>query len=288
MYFRSMKNWLVLLCMFGFMSSCERNNIHEVKDWSTIFKAHGIDSACFEIRDHNHEEMYYLNLSRAGEQRFMPASTFKVFLSLVGLETNVALDEKLVIPWNGEVYARAEWNKDMDMREALKVSSEPYYRELARRIGKPELQKWVDTVKFGNMNLGDSVDRCWVNNTLQITADEQVGLMKKLYFDKLPFSQRTQRIVKSLMLQEDSTRFKLYYKTGTGIYPGTDKKYIVWLVGFLEMKESQKNVETKLEETNFKPYFFAMNFDTNSDSIMAPSNRVAILKEILRERKILR
>lgn len=282
-----MKKCLAFLTLVVLFSACGRNNIHEVTAWQQIFSSRGIDSACFELRDHNHEEMYYLNRHRVAEQRFMPASTFKTFLSLVALETNVALDEKLVIPWDGQNYNRAEWQKDMDMREALKVSSEPYYRELARRIGKPELQKWIDSVKYGNMKMGDSVSHCWVDNSLQITADEQVGYIKKLYFDKLPFSQRSQRIVKSLMLHEDSTNYKLYYKTGTGIYPGSDKKYIVWLIGFIEIKETQKNVETKQQETNFKPYFFAMNFDTNNEELLNPDNRVDIVKTILRDRKIL-
>ena len=52
----------------------------------------------------------------------MPASTFKIFNSLVALETAVAPDDQLVIKWDS-VARRPEWNKDMNMREAFKVSN---------------------------------------------------------------------------------------------------------------------------------------------------------------------
>lgn len=266
------------------IAGCGRNNIQEKKEWLSIFKKAGIDSVGFELRDHNHEQLFYLNKDRVSQQ-LSPASTFKIFLALVALETNIAPDENLVLPWDGITYDRVEWNKDMNMREALKTSSEPYFRELSRRIGAVELQKWLDTVQYGNKRIGDSIDRCWINDSLRISADEQVGFMKKLYFDKLPFTQRTQRIVRSMMLQEDQPGYKLYYKTGTKVK--SDGSYLIWLTGFMERKETQKNVVTNLAETNFKPYFFTLNFDSGNKEHLDPSFRVGLLKEILHKENIL-
>lgn len=267
-----------------FLASCTRHNINEQKQWAGIFKQHGIDSACFELADNSHEQVYYYNLGRLSTP-YSPASTFKIMNSLIALETNVALDETMVIPWDGVVRDRREWNKDMDMREAFKVSCVPYYQELARRIGAVEMQKWLDSVKYGNHRIGSQVDMFWLNDTLKISADEQVGLMKKLYFDKLPFSQRSHRIVRSLMLQEDSTNYRLYFKTGTAM---RNNRILGWLVGFVERKEVQKGVLTKKEETNFKPYFFAMNIETSDTTMDTRKVRIAITKDILRERGIIR
>jgi len=205
--------------------------------------------------------------------------------SLIGLETNVAKDENMIIPWDSVVRSRSEWNKDMTMREAFEQSSVPYYQELARRIGPIEMKKWLDSVQYGNKRIGSKVDEFWLNDTLKISVDEQVGLMKKLYFNKLPFSQRTQRIVRSMMLQEDSTEYKLYYKTGTA---QRDNRVLAWVVGFIERKEVQKSVLTKKEETNFKPYFFAMNMETTDTTMDTKKVRLAILKDVLRERKIIK
>ena len=274
---------MTVLTMF---SACQRDNILTQDQWGPIFKKYGIDSACFELADNNHDMIFIYNLQRASS-RFSPASTFKIMNSLIALETNVALDENLMIPWDG-VTRRPEWNKDMNLREAFKVSCVPYYQELARRIGKVDMQKWIDTVKYGNKRTGPNVDDFWLNDTLQITPDEQVGFIKKLYFDKLPFAQRSQRIVRSMMLQEDSTHYKLYYKTGTQMPLRAGKKVILaWIVGFIEKRETQIGVVTKKEETNYKPYFFAMNFETSDTTMNTMEVRKKLLKEILTERRII-
>lgn len=283
-----MKHYGLLLLLFvAGLSACQRDNILTQPQWADLFKKHGIDSACFELSDNSHDQILLYNLERCS-RRFSPASTFKIMNSLIALETNIAPDENLIIKWDG-VPRREEWNKDMTMREAFRVSCVPYYQELARRIGAVEMQQWIDTVRYGNKRIGGPVDLFWLNDTLQISPDEQVGLMKKLYFDKLPMSQRSQRIVRSLMLQEDSSEYRLYFKTGTQ-YDEADPKHLTkaWLVGFVERRESQKGVLTKKEETNYRPYFFAMHFETPDTNMDTRSVRIAILKDILRERQIIR
>ncbi len=278
------KTGIFILLASIFFVSCKRHNIQEQTQWASIFTKYQIDSACFELADNSHEQVFYYNLNRLSTS-YTPASTFKILNSLIALETNIAPDENMVIPWDGVVRPREEWNKNMDMREAFKVSSVPYYQELARRIGAVEMQKWIDTVKYGNRRIGPKVDEFWLNDTLKISADEQVGLMKKLYFDKLPFSQRSQRIVRSLMLQEDNDEYRLYFKTGTS---QNETRTLAWLVGFIERKETQRGVITKSEETNFKPYFFALNIETTDTAMDTRTVRINIVKDILRERKIIK
>lgn len=264
-------------------TSCGRENILTQNQWGDIYKKHGIDSACFEMIDNTHDQAFIYNLERCS-RRMSPASTFKVFLSLAALESNVALDENLMIAWNKIPTGKPEWDKDMTMREALKVSSEPYFKELAKKMGAVEMQKWLDTIRYGNKRIGQDIESCWVNDTLLITPDEQVGFMKKLYFDKLPMSQRSQRIVRNMLLQEETAEHKLYFKTGTKL---NGNRSLVWLVGFIERKETQKGVITKKEETNSRPYFFAMNYETAFDSLATKEKRIEILKDILKERQIL-
>jgi beta-lactamase class D len=62
----------------------------------------------------------------------------------------------------------------------------------------------------------NDIDSFWLNNNIKITADEQLGLVKRLYFEQLPFQKRAQQIVKNVMLQEDNANYKLSYKTGWG------------------------------------------------------------------------
>ena len=234
------------------------------------------------LRDNNHESIHYYNKERC-TQRFLPASTFKIFNSLVALETAIAPDDQLVIKWDS-VTRNPEWDKDMNMREAFKVSNISYYQELARRIGPSKMQHYLDTVKYGNMKMGGRIDNFWLNDSLQITADEQVGFLKKLYFTELPISERSQRIVKTMMLQEQTPGYNLYYKTGTG---HVGDKYIYWIVGFSERIDHVKEPKESMNKSDFRyyPYFFAQNFempvsDTTKDWFKV---RIDILHDILKD-----
>jgi len=264
------------------ISSCADTRIKEHKEWGQFYDRYGIKNACFLLRDNNHESIHYYNLKRCSE-RFLPASTFKIFNSLVALETAIAPDDQLMIKWDS-VTRRPEWNRDMTMREAFKVSNVAYYQEISRRIGPAKMQHYLDTVKYGNMTMGGKIDDFWLNNTLQITADEQVGFLKRLYFAELPFSERTQRIVKTMMLQEETPGYKLYYKTGTG---EVNNKTIYWVVGFIEKIEHVKEPKGSMNNTGIRnyPYFFAQNFempvtDTTKDWFKI---RIDILHDVLKE-----
>ncbi len=172
----------------------------------------------------------------------------------------------------------------MNLREALKTSSEPYFKELIRRIGPAKIQYYIDTLKYGNMRMAGRLGEVWTNDTLQISADEQTGFVKRLYFTELPFSERSQRIVKTMMLQEQAPGYKLYYKTGTG---RVGDKYLYWVVGFAERIENVKEPEGSMNKSNVRnyPYFFAQNFempasDSSKDWMAA---RLDILHNVLKD-----
>ena len=278
-----MRTKVLLSCLLVvLLSSCAKTRIKEREEWGKFFDNYGIKNAGFMLRDNNHESIYYYNKARVS-QRFLPASTFKIFNSLVALETAVAPDDQLVIKWDG-VARKPEWDKDMNMREAFKVSCVPYYQEMARRIGPARMQHYLDTVKYGNMKMEGNIDTFWLNNSLQISPDEEMGFLKRLYFTELPFSERSQRIVKTLMLQEQTPGYNLYYKTGTG---HVGDKYIYWIVGFTERIEKVKEPKESMNKSDVRnyPYFFAENFeipvsDTTKDWSKA---RLDVLKDLLKD-----
>lgn len=277
-----MQRIIFIFCLALFFLSCKGTRVKEHPEWGARFKAYGIDSGCFIMRDHAHEGVHLYNKARC-LQRFTPASTFKIFNSLVALETSVAPDDRLVIPWDGVERWNHEWSRDMDMREAFRVSNVAYYQEIARRIGRQRMQHYLDTVKYGNMKIGDSVHTFWLDNSLQISPDEQVGFIRKLYFNELPFLERTQGIVKGMMLREDSTANRFYYKTGTGFTP-SDRK-VLWMVGFLEHASRVKEPKNSMNKSGVRnyPYFFALNFEVpRSDSSKNWSDvRLNLLHQLL-------
>lgn len=264
---------LLLAVLF---SACSDIRIKEHSEWKQYFDASGVEG-CFEYYDNNKEIAHYYNKERCAQQ-MSPASTFKIFNSLVGLETAIAPDEQMVIKWDGVKNWNEDWNKDLTMAQAFKVSSYPYYRELARRIGREKMQHYLDTVQYGNMKMGDSIDQFWVNDTLRISADEQVGFVKRLYHGELPFSERSQRIVRGMMLQKESSNYKLYYKTGWYV---SGKNNLLWVVGYVEKAEELKNVETGKLEAIPHPYFFALNFTATDTTRNMRQVRTDLLQKLL-------
>lgn len=274
---------LLFIALLAFVfSSCRDARIKEHADWGQVFGKHGIKNACFILRDNNHEAIHYYNKERC-LQRMLPASTFKIFNSLIALETAVAPDERLHIKWDSSLHTRPECDKDLTMQQAFEGSCVWYYREIARRIGAARMQHYLDTIKYGNCKMGGGIDMFWLNDSLQISADEQLGFVKRLYFAELPVSERSQRIVKNLMLREQTPAYKLYYKTGTG---KSGDKQVYWVTGFIERIERVKEMKgsmNKVDERNY-PYFFAQNFempltDTTGNWF---ETRITVLKEILK------
>ena len=102
------------------------------------------------------------------------------------------------------------------MKEAFAVSAVPYFQEVASRIGHDTMKIWIDCLGYGNRDISGPVDSFWLNNHLKIKPDEELGLVKKLYFNQLPFFKRTQEIVQSVCCGNRIPIINLCYKTGWG------------------------------------------------------------------------
>lgn len=253
----------ILLLIALLINACAPNNVSKEQSWEKYFTQNKVEG-CFMLYNNSKGLFKVYNLDRAKE-RFLPASTFKIFNSLVGLETGVIKDTGMVIKWDGITRPDSGWNQDLSMREAFRVSSVPYYQEVARRITKPTMQFWLDTVKYGNMKIS-RIDTFWLDNSLQISPDEELGFVKKLYFEQLPFHKTTMQWVRSVMLMEKTDKYELSYKTGWGLVPG---KKIGWVAGWVE--------------ENGHPSFFVLNIESDDPNIETPDLRLIILKSILKE-----
>lgn len=224
------KTSLPLACCLLFIVSCSVNKAKNDDSLKKYFDENKVDG-CFTMLNNADGKITVYNMN-LDTQRFSPASTFKIVNSLIGLQTGRITDEKMIITWDGIKRPVEFWNKDMDMTEAFKVSCVPYYQEVARRIGKDTMQQWIDSIGYGNKNISGPIDSFWLNGRLKISPDEQLGLVKKLYFDLLPFRKSTQQMVRDVMLQENNTAYKLSYKTGWG---DDDKgNSIGWVIGWIE------------------------------------------------------
>ena len=258
------KTFFAILIIPFFLAACTQNNVTEDKSLGKYFDSAGV-KGCFGFFDNGQGHFTIYNLPRYRDSSFLPASTFKIINSLIGIQTGVVRDDNTVIPWDHVVRSRTDCNKDLTMKQAFQQSCVSWYQELARRIGKDTLKKWIDSLHYGNRNIEGPVDSFWLNNQLKITPDEELGLVKKMYFDQLPFFQRTQKIVRGMMLMESNTNYQLSYKTGWGFKE--DGHSIGWMVGWIE--------------ENTHPYFFVLNLESADPHIDMMAVRMKILKAIL-------
>ena len=227
---------LPIACCLLLITSCSVNKAKVDDSLKKYFDDNKVDG-CFTLLNNSDGKVTVYNIT-LDTQRYSPASTFKIVNSLIGLQIGTITNDTMLIKWDGKIRVfpggdtATDWNKDMGMTEAFKVSSVPYYQEVARRIGKDTMQRWIDSIGYGNKNISGPIDSFWLNNKLKISPDEQLGLMKRLYFDQLPFRKSVHEMVKNVMLQEDNTAYKLSYKTGWGF--DEQKNNIGWQVGWIE------------------------------------------------------
>lgn len=229
----------------------------------------------FVLYDKNNKKFIRYNPERA-KKGFIPASTFKIANSLIGLETGVISGEEHIFKWNGEKRFLDIWNKDMNLNEAFNASCVPCYQELARAIGEERMLKWVKKLNYGNANISGGIDQFWLTGDLRISPDEEVKFLRRLYENKLPLKQRTMDILKKIMLRENTPEYKFSYKTGwqtENLKNASGTKSLGWLVGYVEQ--------------NNNVYFFATNVETDNTQANFAASRMEITKKILKDLNLL-
>jgi beta-lactamase class D len=202
-------------------------------------------TGAFVLYDQKADRYLRYNVEECGK-RYSPASTFKILNAIIGLETKVIPDENYVIPWDSIPRANPAWNRDHNLATAVANSVVWYFQDLARKVGPQRMKIAVTLAEYGNCNISGGIDKFWLGSTLAISANEQVEFLRMLYSDSLPFSRRSMRIVKEIIVLERTDDHVLRGKTGFSTsFTG---RAVAWFVGYVEKKD---NV-----------YFFAFNMST--------------------------
>lgn len=205
---------------------------------------------------------------RRARTRFVPASTFKIANSLIGLETGSVESVDEVLPYGGGPQPFEIWEHDMSLREAIPISNVPIYQELARRTGLERMKREVRRLEYGNGAIGKVVDRFWLDGPLAISAVEQVRFQQRLADGRLPYSGEIQADVRGILELESGSDWTLYGKTGWADAPDPG---VGWWVGWVA------------NGTGNHP--FALNLDVRSAE--DAEKRVPLGKRILAELELI-
>ena len=224
-------------------------------------------NGCFVLYNTKNQTYQYINETRC-DSSYLPASTFKIINSLISLEEGVVNGVYDTIKWDGKDRGWKNWNEDHCMASALENSVVWFYQELARRVGQENMQKWIDSVAYGNRRMGKDIDKFWLEGDIRISAKQQVDFLQKLINNELPFKNENQKIVKQIMLTDSTENYQIYSKTGWAI---RTRKQIGWLVGYVVAKDNT--------------WIFALNMDIHQNP--DAKYRKEIVYEILKEEEII-
>jgi beta-lactamase class D len=217
-----------------------------------------------------HYTAYNFERSRQG---FLPASTFKILNTLIGLETGVLKDENSVMKWDSVKRDIETWNRDNTLETAFKVSCVPCYQEVARKVGLTRMKEWVEKTGYGHLDIhADNLDKFWLEGKSVISQEEQIDLLRRIHDGKVPFAKKNLAILKKIMLIEEKPQAKLYGKTGWA--GGNANPNIGWFVGYVEKGD--------------KVYYFATNIESPKPvpDTFVPARR-QITEAILRELRVM-
>jgi beta-lactamase class D len=245
--------------------ACSPNNVTVDDSLQRYFDSAGVKGT-FGMFDNGHGHFTICNLTRFSDSLYTPGATFDILMSLVAIQTGIKKDDSAASDtWTPENRALGiPVNFGQEFRDTGSFNTLAFLI-LGQDIGRDTLKKWIDSLQYGNKRTG-KVD-FWQNGALKINADEQLGLLKKLYFNQLPFFERTQGIVRRMMPAESNSVYRLSYKTAQG--KKEDGHAIGWVLGWVE--------------ENKHPYFFVVNLESADPAKDLRRTGLDIAKKILQQ-----
>ena len=243
----------MLRCLFALLftallfTACTTNNVTIDNSLQKYFDSAGVKGT-FGLFDNGQGHFTICNLPRFRDSAYPVGATFDIVKSLIALQTGVIKDDSPIIA----------------AFRTSGVNNEEVFHTLTRQIGWDTLKKWVDSLHYGKSSYRK--DTSWYAYQPDISSDEQLGLIKRLYFDQLPFFNRPQKLVREMMPVENNSNYRLAYKTGQGI--NAEGHALGWVLGW--------------EEENKHPYFFVINLESADTTKDLSATGLHIVKSILR------
>jgi beta-lactamase class D len=179
-------------------------------------------------------------------QRFTPASTFKIPLSLIGYDSGFLTDEHLpaIAYREGSPALDPSWKTTVDPSSWIKNSVVWYSQQITSWLGKERLQRYVTKFNYGNQDLSgnpgmnDGLTQAWLSSSLRISPLEQARFLERLLARQLPVSARAYEMTRRLLyVGELPNGWSVRGKAGTGFQMQDDgtpdlTRQIGWFVGW--------------------------------------------------------
>lgn len=163
-------------------------------------------------------------------------------------------------------YPFESWNEDQTLFSAMNSSVTWYFQALDAKLGKSNLQSYIEQIGYGNQNINGELSSYWMESSLKISPIEQVELLTSLYFNDFGFTPENIQTTKESIQLFSDVNCTIYGKTGTGCIE--EKNVNGWFIGFVESKNHT--------------YFFATNIQAidNATGSIASEITLSILSDM--------
>lgn len=135
----------------------ENTTSDEVEAMETVPSIEEVDySDCFDgvegcaVIFNSYTNVYKMYNEELCEKQTSPCSTFKIIATIIGLENEVIYSADSTMGYNGTLYSMDTWNEDLSLKDAFKESCVWYFRRVIDKIGKSDVQKYLNQLKYGN------------------------------------------------------------------------------------------------------------------------------------------
>jgi len=175
------------------------------------------------------------------DKRLPPMSTFKLAIALMGYDAGVLKDEhNPVLPFKkGYVDWRPQWRQAHDPSSWMKESVVWYSQQVTQKLGEQRFASYVKRFDYGNEDISgdpgkhDGLTGSWLNSSLQISPDEQIGFLRRVLKRELGVTAQAYDMSAALVRRPDPVGgWQVFGKTGSGNSVG-------WYVGWIERDGKQ-------------------------------------------------
>ena len=249
-----MKNYLIyfLLLLTGFAYG--QTNINQV------FKKYGVKGST-TIYNQNKRKWLYTDSVDAMRQT-LPLSTFNIINSCIALESGVLRTETEVIAGSN--------NTRSNLNTAFKSSNNIFFQGLSKKVGKKDYLEFMKACNYGNAGFSETGNDFWNMGPLRISPTGQINFLRAFLREQLPFSPRTFRVVKELMITEKTDNYLLLDQSGIST-AGND---FSWYIGAVKIGDNA--------------FYFATRILKPAGKTKAATDKLAkvITKDVLKQLKI--
>lgn len=213
----------------------------------------------FVLYDSSENTWQIYNRANA-RKRVSPASTYKIYAALHGLEEGVITAENSSMKWNGDACPFSQWEKDQTLSSAMKLSVNWYFQNIDLTLGRASTARFLKKTGYGNQKIGRDLKLYWTDDSLKISALEQIELLQKFHDNEFGFKEENIQAVKTAMNSGPLGEGTLYGKTGTSRIDGKDVSG--WFVGFLETENTTLYFAANLQDQDHADGSLAAQFTT--------------------------